>query len=138
MTKTPLDRFVRGRRPRCRIYTGEINSAFIKIVHCKDQRLTACHCMVEVDQDCSLARRKNSTLVSAAALHTPLPQRVNRDWAGASCRFSHVRNAPLATVGPEKGGPSLRANNDRLQRRKTASIFAARVPVKSVTDAVAA
>ena len=76
MTKTPLDRFVRGRRPRCRIYTGEINSAFIKIVHCKDQRLTACHCMVEVDQDCSLARRKNSTLVSAAALHTPLPQRV--------------------------------------------------------------
>ena len=26
----------------------------------------------------------------------------NRDWAGASCRSSNVRNAPLATVGPKK------------------------------------
>jgi hypothetical protein len=31
-----------------------------------------------------------------------MSKRVNRDWAGASCRSSHVCNAPLATVGPKK------------------------------------
>jgi hypothetical protein len=31
---------------------------------------------------------------------------VNRDWAGASCRSSRVRNAPLATVGAKKSSLS--------------------------------
>jgi hypothetical protein len=34
------------------------------------------------------------------------PSRVILDRAGASCRSSHVRNAPLATVGREKSGLS--------------------------------
>jgi hypothetical protein len=27
---------------------------------------------------------------------------INRDWAGQAAGSSHVRNAPLATVGPKK------------------------------------
>jgi hypothetical protein len=45
---------------------------------------------------------EKSALCIAAFLSRRLPQRDHERLCGAGCRSSHVRNAPLATVGPKK------------------------------------
>ena len=49
---------------------------------------------------------------------------IYRELGGASCRSSHVRNAPLATVGLKKGGQSLRANKRRSSLHSITSLAA--------------
>ena len=44
------------------------------------------------------------------------PLRVIRDWAGQAAGPANVRNAPLATVGPKKGGLSRWANKRLVHR----------------------
>ena len=43
----------------------------------------------QVDEPANLAEEKRLTVLES-------------ELSGASCRSSHVRNAPLATVGPKK------------------------------------
>jgi hypothetical protein len=46
---------------------------------------------------------------------------VKRDWAGQGASLGHVRNAPLATVGPKKATRRFGAKSDRehaQQKRK--------------------